>query len=76
LSYEERETALFELLLENVIGLKRRLRKKLETGIRRTRVLMSNSWFDGKVGEENVGGHNGIVFEIGYRRQANCLPIS
>jgi hypothetical protein len=38
--------------------LRKKRRKKLETGTRRTRVLMSNSWFDGKVGEENAGIHD------------------
>lgn len=43
------------LLLESVIGLRRKLNEKLENGKRRTRVLMSNLWLDGKVGEENAG---------------------
>jgi hypothetical protein len=40
----EKAIVLFELLLENVSELRRELRKKLENGTRRTRVLMSNSW--------------------------------
>jgi hypothetical protein len=57
LSLEEKETALSELFLENVSGLRRRLRKRLENGTRRTRVLMSNSWCARKVGEESGGIH-------------------
>ena len=45
------------LLVENVSGLRRKLRKKLEHGTRRTRVLMLNLWFVRKVGEENAGTH-------------------
>jgi hypothetical protein len=49
---------LSELLLENVSGQRRKLRKKLENGTRRTRILMSNSWFERKAGEENAGTHD------------------
>lgn len=59
LLFDERERALSVLLLENVSGRRRRLRKKLENGIERTRVLMSNLWFERKVGEENAGTPNG-----------------
>jgi hypothetical protein len=54
---EGRAIVLFELLLENVSELRRKLRKKLENGTRRTRVLMSNLWFVRKAGEENAGTH-------------------
>jgi hypothetical protein len=42
------------LFRENVSGRRRRLRKRLENGTRRTRVLMSNSWLEEKDGEENA----------------------
>jgi hypothetical protein len=51
----EKATVLFRLLLENVSGLRRKLRRKLENGTRHTRVQMSNSWFERKAGEENAG---------------------
>jgi hypothetical protein len=49
-------------LLEKVSGQRRKLRKKLENGTRRTRVLMSNSWYVRKVGEENAGTHEHNLF--------------
>lgn len=55
LSLEEKATASSELLQENVSGLKRRLRKRLENGTKHTRVLMSNSWSERRDGEENAG---------------------
>jgi hypothetical protein len=58
----EKVIVLSELLLENVSGQRRKLRKKLENGTRRTRVLMSNSWYVRKVGEENAGTHEHNLF--------------
>jgi hypothetical protein len=57
------------LLLENVSGQRRKLRRKLENGTRLTRILMSNSWFVRKAGEENAGtpddlGHDYIRLTI------------
>jgi hypothetical protein len=59
---EEKAIALFELLLENVSGQRRKLRKKLENGTRRTRVLMSNLWFVKRIGEENAGTPDDLAF--------------
>jgi hypothetical protein len=67
LSLEEKAIALSVLLLENVSGLRRRLRKKLENGTRRTRVLTSNSWFERKDGEENAGTHNNVKLNLSTR---------
>jgi len=47
--------ALFVLSLENTIEPKRKLRKRLENGTRRTRVQMSNSWCENRAREENAG---------------------
>jgi hypothetical protein len=57
----ERERALSVLLLENVSELRRKLRKRLENGIRRTRVLMLSLWFVRKGGEENAGTHRKFI---------------
>lgn len=57
---------LFELLLENVSGQRRELRKRLENGTGRTRVLTSNSWFERKIEEENAGTH---VFPLKYKKK-------
>jgi hypothetical protein len=58
----EKVTVLFGLWPLNVSGLRRRLRKKLGNGTRRTRVLMSNSWFERKDGEENAGTPDILAF--------------
>jgi hypothetical protein len=58
---EEKVTVLSGLLLENVSGPRRKLRKKSEDGTGRTRVQMSNLWFVRKVGEENAGIHRAIA---------------
>jgi hypothetical protein len=50
-------------LRENVLGQRRELRKRLENGIRRTRVLTSNSWIERKIEEENAGTH-GFSIEV------------
>jgi t-SNARE complex subunit (syntaxin) len=57
---EGKAIVLSELLRENVSGQRRKLRKKLENGTRRTRGLMSNLWFERKAGEENAGIHDFI----------------
>jgi hypothetical protein len=44
-----------ELLLENVSGQRRKLRKKLENGTKPMKALMSNSWYERRAGEENAG---------------------
>jgi hypothetical protein len=54
LSLDEKETALFVLLLENVSEQRRKLRKKLENGTRRTKAVESDLWFVRKAGEENA----------------------
>lgn len=61
MSLEEKETALSKSLLENGSGQRRKLNEKLENGTRHTKVLMSNSWFARKGGEENAGIHENIV---------------
>jgi hypothetical protein len=55
---DERERVPFGLSLENISGLRRKLRKKLENGTKQTRVLMSNSWVERKVEGENAGTHD------------------
>ena len=55
---EGKVIVLFELLLENVSGQRRKLRKKLENGTKRARVLTSNLWFERKAGDENAGIHD------------------
>ena len=52
------------MLLENVSGLRRKLRKKLENGTRHTRVQMSNLWLEKRAGEENAGTHEEESAEI------------
>jgi hypothetical protein len=52
--YEEKERVLSVLFLEKGSELRRRLRKRLGNGTRRTRVLMLNSWFEKRAREENA----------------------
>jgi hypothetical protein len=54
---EGKVIVLFVLLLMNVLGLRGKLRKKLENGIERTKVQMCASWFVRGIGEENAGIH-------------------
>jgi hypothetical protein len=60
----EKATVLSVLLLENVSEQRRKLRKKLEHGTRRTKVLMSNLWFERKAGEENAGTHEPLSLNL------------
>jgi hypothetical protein len=58
----ERETALFELLLENVIEQRKKLIKRLEAGTKLTKELILNSWLEKRAGEEKKAILNALVF--------------
>jgi len=45
------------LSLENGSELRKKLRKRLEAGIKRTKEAISSSWSERKAGEENAGTH-------------------